>query len=194
MMTNMKPKRRNSLRLKGYDYAQPGAYFVTVVTHQWACLFGEIVDNKMLLTHTGKIVEWEWEHLAKQFDFVELGAYQVMPNHFHAIIGIGENEYNSGGNAMHGRGAMHRASTEKIENNFGPQSKNLASIIRGFKSSVTKYARINKIDFLWQPRFHDHIIRNEKSYQRISDYIPKTLQIGMSINLEKTLNSKPIKI
>jgi len=57
------------------------------------------------------------------------------------------------------------------KNNFGPQSKNLASIIRGFKSSVTTNARKIHAGFDWQPRFHEHIIRNDESYQRISEYI-----------------------
>ncbi|MBA7528398.1 hypothetical protein ES705_20581 [subsurface metagenome] len=60
---------------------------------------------------------------------------------------------------------------EELPNKFGPQSKNLASIIRGYKTGVKKYATMNKIDFAWQPRYHDHIIRNEKSFQNISEYI-----------------------
>jgi hypothetical protein len=57
------------------------------------------------------------------------------------------------------------------KNKFGAQSKNLASIIRGYKSAVKKFATMNNIDFAWQPRFHDHIIRYEKSFNTISDYI-----------------------
>jgi hypothetical protein len=118
-----------------------------------------------------------------------------MPNHFHAIISIGINKYNKGGGGAVGIGivggggryAMHRVSAGKTnvtnetniakpiddvyKNKFGPQSKNLASILRGFKSAVTTFARINNIQFGWQPRFHDHIIRNDESFQRISKYI-----------------------
>jgi len=123
---------------------------------------------------------------------LKLGVFVVMPNHFHAIIMIGENQYNrergvercGGGNdAMHhctGRDAMHRVSTTMTttaaadipspQNRFGPQSKNLASILRGFKSSVTKQARPTNPDFAWQPRFHDHIIRDAESYHRIEQY------------------------
>jgi hypothetical protein len=57
------------------------------------------------------------------------------------------------------------------QNRFGPQSKNLASIMRGYKSAVTTYARKNNIPFGWQSRFHDHIIRDDRSYQNISNYI-----------------------
>jgi REP element-mobilizing transposase RayT len=127
---------------------------------------------------------------------LQMGEYVVMPNHFHAIISIGINKYNTGSvggvginrvGGVIGRDAMHRVSTnvanEKAKtdvtipndgvykNKFGPQSKNLASILRGFKSAVTTFARINNINFEWQPRFHDHIIRNDESFQRISTYI-----------------------
>lgn len=70
------------------------------------------------------------------------------------------------------RDAMHRVSTQSISKNaFAPQSKNLASIMRGYKSAVTTYARKNNIKFEWHVRYHDHIIRNEEEYLRISNYI-----------------------
>lgn len=102
---------------------------------------------------------------------LELGKFVVMPNHFHAIIGIGENEYNT-----QCRDAMHCVSTTNettngTKNKFGPQSKNLASIIRGFKIGVTKNARLINPNFAWQSRFHDHIIRNDESFHRITEYI-----------------------
>lgn len=107
-----------------------------------------------------------------------MGEYVVMPNHFHAIIGIGDNEYNMRDTPR--RDAMHCVSSndtnnttenQKSKNQFGPQSKNLASIIRGFKIGVTKNARQINTGFAWQPRYHDHIIRDEKSYHTISEYI-----------------------
>ncbi len=100
-----------------------------------------------------------------------------MPNHFHTIIRIGENEFNT-----QRRNAMHCVSTNTTEttdigdvnsprNQFGLQSKNLVSIIRGFKSFVTRKARQIRRDFQWQSRFHEHIIRDEKSLNTISEYI-----------------------
>jgi len=59
----------------------------------------------------------------------------------------------------------------EYKNQFGPQTKNLASIVRGFKTGVTINARQINPDFAWQTNYHDHIIRNEKSFQNISDYI-----------------------
>lgn len=90
------------------------------------------------------------------------------------------NEYNSGNDGNYdggdndddnGRDAKHGVSTNQSQNQFGPQYKNLASIIGGFKSAVTTFARKNHLPFNWQSRFHDHIIRNEQPYQRIKNYI-----------------------
>lgn len=88
---------------------------------------------------------------------LQMGEYVVMPNHFHAIIIIGENQYNS--------------NQIDAPNQFGPQSKNLASIIRGFKSGVTINARKIHANFSWQARFHDHVIRDDDEYLRIASYI-----------------------
>jgi putative transposase len=77
---------RHSIRLKGYDYSQVGAYFVTIVAWQRQCLFGGVVDWVMRPNAAGKIVQWEWENLALSFKFIELGAFCVMPNHFHGIL------------------------------------------------------------------------------------------------------------
>lgn len=100
-----------------------------------------------------------------------IGEFMIMPNHFHAIIGIGSNVYNTeNGDVKHGGDVKHRVS-KIVPNQFGPQSKNLASIIRGFKSSVSILARKTNPDFHWQTRFYDHIILNDKSFQTISDYI-----------------------
>ena len=180
--------RIKSARMPNWDYGSNGMYFITICTQNRKCFFGEIYDGKMQLNNIGKIVNTEW---LKTFELrtdmnLQMGEFVVMPNHFHAIIIIGDNEYNM--DAKRGergerdrRDAMHCVSTttdttnhvnNKQKNKFGPQSKNLASIVRGFKSSVTTYARKNgNIDFGWQPRFYDHIIRNEKSFHNISNYI-----------------------
>jgi len=119
----------------------------------------------MQLNDFGKIVETEW---LKTYELrpdmnLELGEYVVMPNHFHGIIGIGDNQYNTV--------EEDYDSVSYRKNKFGPQSKNLASVIRGFKSTVTTFARKNDIPFDWQTRFHDHIIRTDDEYYRIADYI-----------------------
>ena len=102
---------------------------------------------------------------------LSLGEFVVMPNHFHGIIFIGANDFNTNVNQnIARRDGMHGVSTV-TGNKFGPQSKNLSSIVRGFKSSVTTWARKNNIPFHWQDRFHDHMIRNATAYNRISNYI-----------------------
>ena len=179
-----------SARLPNWDYGWHAPYFVTICTQNREHYFGEIVDAKMQLSEIGNIVETEWLKTFKMRSDMNLymGEFVIMPNHFHAIIIIGENEYNTQCGINH-RDAMHCVSTINAstinatpinatdtskthpKNKFGPQSKNLASIIRGFKIGVTKNARLINADFAWQSRFHDHIVRNEKSYNTISKYI-----------------------
>ena len=141
------------------------------------------MNEKMILSEIGRIVNDEWlKTPALRPDMnLAIGDYIIMPDHFHGIITIGENQYNIVKNDLCGvirRDAMHRVSTkisEKIAfmeaNTFGPQSKNLASIIRGFKSAVTIRARRIDPGFVWQPRFYDHIIRTNADLWRIRDYI-----------------------
>ena len=77
---------RRSIRLKGYDYTSPGAYFLTLCTHQRQCLFGEIVDGVMHLNEWGKIVERDWLAIPNHNSHIELDEFVVMPNHFHGAI------------------------------------------------------------------------------------------------------------
>ncbi len=77
---------RRSIRLGGYDYSQPGAYFITLCTHNRQCLFGDVVNGKMVLNGYGKIVEHCWLEIPQHFEHVELDEYVVMPNHIHGII------------------------------------------------------------------------------------------------------------
>ena len=78
--------QRRHLRLKGYDYSQPGAYFVTIVTQARSCLFGEIRDGKMSLNESGEMVRRQWENLTSRLSNIKLDAFIVMPNHLHGII------------------------------------------------------------------------------------------------------------
>ncbi len=164
--------RIKSNRLPHWNYGSVGAYFVTICTQHRLCYFGNISDDRIHLSDMGKIVEKEWiKTLELRPDMnLQLGEYVVMPNHFHAIIFIGENPYNTPKNPIPlRRDALH--ASPRWNNQFGGQSKNLAAVIRGFKASVTKQAREIHADFAWQARYHEHIIRNEKSYQEISEYI-----------------------
>lgn len=160
MSSKFKNKYRiESSRLSNWDYSSNAAYFITICTANREHFFGEVNNGIMNVSTLGDMVEQEWlKSVALRPDMnLSLGKYVIMPNHFHGIIFIGENEFNTDAN--------------KTCNAFGPQSKNLASIVRGFKSAVTTYARKNNLPFNWQPRFHDHIIRNEMEYKRITNYI-----------------------
>lgn len=164
--------RTQSFRLQSWDYGSSAAYFVTICTANREHFFGEIENNQMNLNLIGQAVKTEWLKTFKMRPDMNLqmGEFIIMPNHFHAIIIIGNNQYNtaiidSSGDAMH-------CVPTKDKNKFGPQSKNLASIIRGFKSAVTTFARKNgNTNFGWQSLFHDVIIRDEKSFYNISNYI-----------------------
>jgi REP element-mobilizing transposase RayT len=173
--------------LQRWDYGFIAAYFITICTADHKHFFGDIDPggrdamhcvSTMQLSQIGEIVASEWIKTPgiRQDMNLGLGEFIVMPDHFHGIIIIGENEYNRGGG--HCRDAMHRVSTNtnrvstgNKKNKFGIQSKNLASIIRGFKSSVTIQSREINSDFAWQSRYYEHIIRDEESYRRISEYI-----------------------
>jgi putative transposase len=189
-----------SARLRHWDYGWNAAYFVTICTKDRECFFGDIVETHnnaslrkptMRPTHIGQIANDYWLQIPDHFPFVKLGNHIVMPNHVHGIIiidkpddgynndngSIVETHNNASPNSIvptvetHNNASLQTPSPPPPANQFGPQSQNLASIIRGYKSAVKKYATINNIDFAWQPRYHDHIIRDEQSFQNISAYI-----------------------
>ena len=154
-------------RLQTWNYASEAAYFVTICTKNRRNYFGNISGGQIEYATMGSIARQEWLRTpGLRADMnIQLDEFVLMPNHFHAIVIIGANDYN-------GRDSMHRVSTPPVNANaFGPQRKNLGSIIRGFKSSVTTYARKNNIEFDWQERFHDHVIRNDVEHERIKNYI-----------------------
>ena len=165
--------QRRSIRLKGYDYTQPGAYFVTIVTQQRQCWFGDVVDGRMRLNEMGKMVQREWERLPSRFESVELDEFVIMPNHIHGII------------VITGRGTAaseqddeselsRRAPTERSEHFGKPVPGSIPTIIRSYKSSVSLRANLmrNSPDSpLWQRNYYEHIIRNDRELNAIRQYI-----------------------
>ncbi len=77
---------RRSIHLPGYDYSRAGAYFVTICSQDWACLFGDIADGALRINDAGRIIEKWWIELNRKFPNVQTGEFVVMPNHFHGII------------------------------------------------------------------------------------------------------------
>jgi REP element-mobilizing transposase RayT len=142
----------------------------------------------MILNQIGSIAESEWEKtpiIRKDMNII-IGEFVIMPDHIHGIIIIGNNEYNTPempGNLGRGRDELHRVSVEvdsksDSQKRFGPQKKNLASIIRGYKSAVTiRACKINP-DFGWQANSRVWIIRNYQEYERTAEYILDNISSG----------------
>ena len=80
---------RRSIRLPGYDYTRPGAYFITICTHGRAALFGAIDGAAIALNDAGRMVEYWWAELGHKFPTIAIDAFVVMPDHIHGIIVIG---------------------------------------------------------------------------------------------------------
>ena len=162
-----------STRLPGYDYGQNGMYFITICTKNRQPYFGNIEVpsndwNAAFLQHAKlgeKAIEC-WAAIPDFASFVQLDAFILMPDHLHGILIF--DKVNSDGASAETRSV---ASLQAYENRFGPQSQNLASVLRGFKSAVTTYARHQEIEFQWQSRFHERIIRNQNELERIQNYI-----------------------
>ena len=188
-----------SARAPWWDYANDGAYFVTICTAHRECCFGDVADGKMHFSTLGQIANNIWEEIPRQFPYAELGEYQVMPNHVHGIIVINGNS---------GRDAINRVSTPRNAETNAPIAKttasiaetdasiaetdaynadetpggitgnnnpmlndNLSRILRWYKGRVTFECHQTDAKFGWQERFYDIIIRDTASYHRISEYI-----------------------
>ncbi|MBD2462698.1 hypothetical protein H6G89_16785 [Oscillatoria sp. FACHB-1407] len=124
MKYNPDKHHRRSIRLKGYDYTSPGAYFITLCVHQRECLFGEVVNGEMQLNEWGKLVDAYWQRLPSHFANLELDVFVVMPNHFHGILVLTQPP---------GRGAAldHHSSnsTENSKSNATPNPNRSPQII-----------------------------------------------------------------
>lgn len=172
---------RRSIRLKGYDYTQSGAYFVTMCTHERECLFGGVTNGQVQLSRLGEIVYEEWFRTAELRPYVCLypDEFVVMPNHIHGIIWIVE----STSPTASGTGtaaprpdnpAMRPGPSGRMEQFGRPVSGSIPTIVRAFKAATTK--RINEQRNtpgapVWQRNYYEHVIRNNKSLLRIRAYI-----------------------
>jgi len=166
------PKRR-CLRLAGYDYAECGAYFVTICSHERACLFGQIEDNAMRLSELGKAVEEEFLESFVLRKEVTFDAWVIMPNHVHAVVVI------SGGGSAYRAGDLPVAPT-KVRAARGPARQSVSSLVAGFKAAATRRVRqaIGSASFhLWQRNYHEHVIRNEAELERVRTYIAGNAQL-----------------
>ena len=172
--------RRRSIRLKGYDYSQPGAYFITLCTQDRACLFGQVVDGEMRLNEAGRMIRAQWEGLSLRFPAIEWDVFVVMPNHVHGVIVIAGADNVRADIVGAGlvpaliHGATMCGATTRVAPTVG-------DIVGAFKSMTTLiYTRGVKHSGwpsfrgqLWQRNYYEHIIRNDESLNRVREYIAK---------------------
>jgi len=188
--------RIGSARAQWWDYGWNGAYFITICTKNRKHFFGEIQGEKMILSHVGVIANILWHEIPNHSKFVELGDFVVMPNHIHGILildkpddindNVGTNN-NPDSVVETGHAPFLQTPEQTPEQQSHTHTSNpstigqkrsrnirkntVSSIIGSYKSAVTKYANRLGYENGWQERFHDHIIRSDTEYQRISNYI-----------------------
>ena len=188
MKYDPKIHHRKSIRLKNYDYSQTGLYFITICTQNRLHLFGEIVDDAMVLNDAGAMIENEWIKLSQRFNDIEIQQYVVMPNHIHGIINrrgepcvrpnirpnaCANKPITDETNQMQGEQGEHKVRP------YGTLDGTVGRVIQAYKSIATveytrgvknnDWQRFNKK--LWQRNYWEHIIRNENEYNRIAQYI-----------------------
>src|SRR5688572_6925954 len=147
----MLPDRKLN-RLRDYDYRSEGLYFITSCVENKTPCFGQIINQEMQLNDFGKIADQQFNWLQSRFQYVFIHAHVVMPNHIHAIIEINPELSDA------------TKSNQKI--------KSISELIGAYKTTTAKQIRQAGLsEFTWQRSFHDHIIRNEKGYDNILNYI-----------------------
>jgi REP element-mobilizing transposase RayT len=168
-MYDRQKHHRRSVRLHGYDYSQPGEYFLTLCVQDMNNLFGRVVDGQTELSPCGKIVDEEWHGSARIRREIELDEWVVMPNHVHGIVRIvGASRVAP---AVRAQGLAPLRPPQRIP--MRPP-RSLASFVWGFKAAVTK--RINAMrhtpgSVVWQRNYYEHIIRNPAELEKIRAYI-----------------------
>ena len=183
---------RRSIRLKDYDYSRCGAYYVTICVQERLCLFGDVVNGKMIMSDAGEMIHRTWSQLPEKYPVVRTDAFVVMPNHVHGIV---LNDVDSSvGAAPCGRPLSRPNQNEncrvtEIESRDEGQPQgvaptddrriSLSDIVHRFKSFTTnRYAKGVKESGwhsfpgrLWQRNYFERVIRNEDEMNRIRDYI-----------------------
>ena len=167
------PRRhhRRSIRLKGYDYSQPGAYYVTICVREGECLLGGVTDGAMVLSEAGQIVQRTWDGLPSRFPTVELDTFVIMPNHVHGIVVIVDEP---GGGAVTGQGAAREGAASGAPTRTRGKRPTLGQIVRAFKSISA--IQVNRClgrsgSRLWQRNYYERIIRDENELHRARKYI-----------------------
>lgn len=180
----------NSNRLQNWDYSSEAVYFITIVTINKMSIFGSIEEEKMILNESGKIIEKELLKSIKIRKNWFFHNWVIMPNHIHLLIEIQdtlhivethcsastpsisttENNITEKSLSTYGRETHCSASLQnQPESKFSRKSNSISSFVATFKSITTK--QINGVESIWQANYHDHIVRNYKTFEKIYDYI-----------------------
>lgn len=147
----MEDWHRRSIRLPGYDYTQPGAYYVTICTQDRECLLADVTGDTVTLSTYGEIVQRAWEGLPDHYANLGLDAFVIMPNHIHGVLVLTE---------------VARTSSERVHG--------LPEIVRAFKSFSARAvndARGTPQNPVWQRNYYEHIVRDDDEWERIREYI-----------------------
>lgn len=184
-----------SARASWWDYKKDAAYFITICTKNRKLVFGQVMDKKMLLSQVGVIADILWYEIKNHTQNVILNDFIVMPNHIHGILILNNalHEEILNVETLHATSLpiqsiipIEQQTTKPIDpqsttkknivkneimSAISPKAGSLSTIIRSYKSAVTRHAHRLGFEFDWQLRFHDHIIRNQEEYDRIATYI-----------------------
>jgi len=152
---------RRSIRIPGYDYASPGAYFVTISVQDSECVLGQVVDGEMVLSEAGQIAHDGWAEVPRHFPNVSVDTFVVMPNHVHGIVCIEDDP---------GRGGV----TPPLQDGPHIVRPTLGQIVAYYKYRATKW--INALRDtpgapFWQRNYYERIIRDDAELDRIREYI-----------------------
>jgi REP element-mobilizing transposase RayT len=160
--------------VQGYDYTQAGAYFITICTRDRECLLGKVVNGEVQLNDTGRLVESVWLQTATVRPNIDLDAFVVMPNHFHAIFFIHESPGLPGATHRVAPTKNYSSSADKPCRPAGSKPRSVGAVMAQFKSLVTKRihnTRQYRCGSIWQRNYYEHVIRDEESLNRIREYI-----------------------
>ncbi|MGC2828005.1 MAG: hypothetical protein WB994_00050 [Candidatus Acidiferrum sp.] len=158
-----RPARR-STRLQNMDYAQPGAYFVTLCAFCKRCIFGTVETGRMRLSPIGDIVSACWVDLPNHFPGAKVDIFIVMPNHVHGILAIEERT----------RRAVPLRDDQRFEAFRRPLPGSVSTMVRSFKSAVTKLVRDGMGDRtmqVWQSNYFERVLRNGDEFANATRYI-----------------------
>jgi putative transposase len=177
---------RRSIRLKGYDYTRAGAYFITVVVQDRACLFGEVVDGVMQLNAAGQMMQGLWEALPLHYHGVDTDEFVVMPNHLHGIVvltgGDDDGAHSAGDNVASMTKGVRQPPGQALgpaPSGAGATTLSLPAVVHRFKSlTTTRYSmgvREHRWQAfrrrLWQRNYYEEVIRNQAALDGIRRYV-----------------------